>query len=458
MENKNSLLPLAAIKKYKKFFIISVFILLVSFMINAFGVVPIDDFVVFQNDSDALVANSVRCEGELFNGQLLILDNSKSGVNGNSCIKDNYISYQSQFGLQGRVFTLMYRVLKIVNISYGVSIVLFYFINALMSATVMGLLVLWVRNKFGFTPSTVLMFGIAMSPIVVEFAKSLYWCAPLLFLPIIFTLYYFPRYNKRFVFWFVLWLILYLRFLCGYEYITTISIMVFSIISYFLFINKTRFSQYLRVGLITLAVSIMAFGAALSTHAISLRSDHLSMVDAINIVVSRAKDRSVDVGDKYADFPNGWLQTRNPAYYKVVNFLANNDNMTLQHPKLWSMFSFISVYLLSPVINLPVSFNDSFGGYFQSTAVFFLILIVLYFAYFKKQKGTNIREIQALYLVVIFGLLGYLSWLIFAHQHSMIHVFLNVILMYMPAVLFGYIIIGVFIESIFKKRIKFRKK
>jgi hypothetical protein len=43
---------------------------------------------------------------------------------------------------------------------------------------------------------------------------------------------------------------------------------------------------------------------------------------------------------------------------------------------------------------------------------------------------------------------GYLSWLILARSHSLVHAHINGILLYLPFALFGYIIIGLYLQTL----------
>jgi len=104
---------------------------------------------------------------------------------------------------------------------------------------------------------------------IVGFARNLYWALPLLLLPIVYVLYGFPsaKNNKgKLLFWALLAVLLYIRFLCGYEYITTITFMVAALVAYHLYMQKSTVGTYIRQMTIVGIVAVMSFAAALGTH------------------------------------------------------------------------------------------------------------------------------------------------------------------------------------------------
>lgn len=438
------------IKSYKLFFTATVLLLFLSFAFNFFGTLSIDEFMLNYKDSEALVTNQIKCGGSVYSNQML---EQKAGHNSGGltapCVKQDLMPYTSQFGLQGKIYTFIFSGLSdISNISVGAYVLMSQLVTAMITATVLGIFALWVRSRFGAITAAVTVFLLAISPMIVGFSRNLYWAVPLFILPIVFILYYYRSESSKkrtLIFWLILGLLLYLRFLCGYEYITTITIMVAAVVFYCLYMNKAKFKDYLRQTILIGLVAVSAFVAALATHVVSLNSYTGSTHKSLDIIAQRAEERTIN-SDKYIQYPYQNLKGLLPDYYKITDtYLRYEDHMESGSRK-WAMLTAFSNYMLLPIVRLPVSLAPLFSVYIQSLLSFILLLTVL----FVKRKSwvpkKLYREASALYLALSIGLLGYFSWLILGYSHALVHAHINGILMYLPFALFGYVVIGLFVE------------
>jgi hypothetical protein len=107
-----------------------------------------------------------------------------------------------------------------------------------------------------------------------------------------------------------------------------------------------------------------------------------------------------------------------------------------------------------PVARLPISFNPPFGDYLQSFFVFTVALILLYVYRAKWLVKRQIASVTSLYVVALVGLGGYWSWLILARAHALVHVQITGVLMYIPFALCGYVVIGLYLETIVNRYIR----
>jgi hypothetical protein len=421
-------------------------------------------FVHNYKDSESLVSNEVACKGAVYSGQLL---NDSKNVYGavvrNDCSPRSFTPYSSQYGLQGKIYTIGYRALtKIVPVSINTYLAVSQLVTALISAIVFSLFALWAFTNFSKFSGWFLVLAIGISPMIVGFGRNLYWVLPLMLLPLLLVLYYYEdskvKPNKSYLFWVSLGVLYYIRFLCGYEYVTTLTIMSFAGIAYFLWLKQVNLGRYIREGALVLLVAGVGFFAALTTHIISLQQSAGSTSKAIDIVKSRAFARIADSED-YLSYPYKNYEFLLPDDYAITNSYLHLDDKANTHSQLWSSIVSLLNYALLPVYVLPVLAGQPLVGLAESLIVFSGFLVFL----FRRREGWAgtgeiTTKVQALYLATLVGFGGYLSWLILARPHSLVHAHINGILMYLPFALFGYLIISVWIERTFMVSEKVSKK
>lgn len=448
--------------KHKLFFAISTLVLFFSFSLNIFGAVTTDEFVNNYKDSEALVTNQINCKGRLFADQML----AQNGQGGStkfldSCSEKDLIPYSSQFGLQGKVYTVGYTLISsVAKVNVKAYIAFAELLTALASAVVFALLVVWVRLRVGFVPAVTFGTLVALSPMVVGFSRNLYWALPLLILPFVYVLYFYRQDTSRrgtILFWAVLGFLLYLRYLCGYEYITTITVMVMAAAAYVLYVHGAKLKELGKQVLMIGLVSMLAFVLAIVTHVGALNMSTGSTSASISIIVNRAKERTVNSG-QYLEYPYANLRILANDYYRVTNTYFGYEKRMEEHSKVWATLVAFSTYLLLPVVHLPIAFTPSFALYSQSMVVFLGLLVALYVSRKKWATKKSEKQIIALFFGSAVGLAGYASWLIIGYSHSLVHAHINGILMYLPFALFGYMIIGLYIESLVTKFLKKSKK
>lgn len=441
------------------FFLISICILFFSFAFNGFGTLTKDFFLYNYKDSESLVVNQISCGGQLFGGQLIDTINGYKELS-YTCDATRLIAYSSQYGVQGKFYLLSYKVFqKTVDSSIRFFVAVAQLGTALLSAVVLSLFGLWVLQQFNTRIALITVLLMALSPMLVGFSRNLYWAMPLLFLPLIYTLFLFEKLSstpkKKIVFLLGLLIIFYLKYLSGYEYITTITIMACSAVAYYLYIKKASIVEHCTSYALVMAVSLMAFTAALGTHIHSLNSQTGSYRESANTVFARAIERSVGT-DKYLQYSYDGMKNMENGVYVIADSYVNFDSIKYSKSKLLASFISIVSYLLLPVINIPLTINQPFATYSQSLLTLTIILITIFIkrkAIFPK-KDT--RKIGALYIATIFGFIGYASWIIAAHSHSLVHLHINGILMYMPMALFSFVIISMILDKIIRRIIEIK--
>lgn len=451
------------IAKNKLFFGIVTLGLLLSFSFNTFGAMQTASFNGNFKDSEALVSNQIICHNLLFDDQLLLAkDPANIAKPVATCSASELIPYSSQFGLQGKIFATGYlvthKILPFVNPEHF--IVFAQLLTSLASALLFAMISLWVKKQFGLMVAILVGVLIALSPMLVGFARNLYWMLPLLIAPFVFALCCFRLERKgwrQVAFWFILGVLVYLKYLCGYEYITTITLMIFAPIVYLLYVKQAHLKVFVTQAIYVLAVSFLAFSFAMLTHITALTAYTGNFVTSIQTVTERARERTLDAS-QYTIYPYGNLKYIAPNFYDTTNAYVNYGTTIASHSIFAASIVNVVTYLFIPVLHLPIEFNPSFGEYLQSTGVFIVVLAALFTYRSKWVSVTAVRSVNGLFLGVVVGFLGYASWLILAFSHSLVHAHINGILLYMPLALFGYIIIGIFIQSLFRKIYKKYKK
>lgn len=435
---------------HSRFFILSTLFLFFCFALDGFGTLTTQQFAQNYKDSELLVTSQIDCEGKLFGGQLLT---PKASAPKRTCDPQNYTPYMSQFGLQGRIYVAGFKLMdSLVGIWKGAYIALAQLGTALLSAATLSLIVVWVRGRFGRSVASTVLAGIALSPMIVGFSRNLYWALPLMFLPAVFTLFYFRperlKVNKgAFVFFSILGFLLYLRFLTGYEYVSAFAILPLALMTYFLYVSRAAIRQYALASIIVGSVSILAFGAALATHVISLNQQTGSARSSLGIIKQRAAERTENA-DAYLQYAySGFRETAKEAY-EITNTYIDYESRQMSGSRPIATIVSLLNYSLLPVVVLPVSLNNPLGTIVQSTLVFILVLAYL----FRKRKKLRLnkgelRQLEGLFLACGIGLLGYLSWLVLANPHSIVHAHINGILLYLPSAIVGFIILGLVIRK-----------
>ena len=445
---------LPAYKNAVSFTVFSTALLFFSFAFNGFGTLPKDFFLYNYKDSESLVVNQVVCGGDAYSGQLLERIGGFKGLV-NTCDIVTLTGYSSQFGLQGKVYVTAYKIYNSVS-KQGIEIFisLAQIGTALLSALVLALFGFWVWKNIDRKSALVVIFLIAISPMLVGFSRNLYWVMPMLFLPLVdvlFTFEYAMENKKRMIIFSLgLFVILCARYLMGYEYITTITIMILAASSYYIFMKKEALIKYLWYFSILFGVSIVAFMVSLFIHIFSLNSQTGSYKESAKIVYSRAFERSIN-SDEYYNYAYDGMKNMENEVYVISNSYIKFDKLKDKNSHfIATVYSLIS-YAILPVMNVPISINQPFNIFVQSLSLFIILLLIIYIKKAKLFKPRMHRQIDALYLSILLGFLGYLSWLVIAHSHSLVHLHINGITMYMPMVLFGYIILSLSLVNIFNK-------
>lgn len=336
--------------------------------------------------------------------------------NGGELPKGALNPYLSQYGLQGKIFRLAFRVLHNGELVVRLS----QLMVSLFLAITIVLLCALIKKKYNMLMAACFFVVFWLSPWVVNFARNLYWVEFTWFIPMVIGLFcsiYIESKKVRIISYFLTFIAILIKCLCGYEYISTImmGLITFLLADFMVaLVAKDRkkvkqlFITILSIGL----CAMFGFIVAICMHA-QLRGNGDIMAGVVTIFNHDVLRRTAG-----AD----------------LNFFGSNlwDSINASVWEVLCMYFHFDTEILTAI---P-------GKLFQVGCLIPLGI----FSYDYNKKALNIQEI-ALYTIT---LVSSISWIVLAKSHSYIHTHLNYVLWY-----FGFIQICIYI--IIKKIVNFSK-
>lgn len=433
-------------------------VLFLSFFGNIFGVgLWREWFDGFQCDSSAIVEKTARCkEKSGYSGPLIVAKNEdyNSVMTTGGCDAGLLKPYASQYGLQARIITALAP-----NDSAKLP-VYFKKVNVVLSAAMaalMALVALRVRKLFGFVAAAVFATLIAFSPWVVGYAQNMYWIEPLMFAPfaLAFLSYSYCKSSKKmWLFYLGETILLFLKLLGGYEYISTIAISVLVPIIFFELVNnKQKIIKLWKHAVMTCVVVVVAFVGAYATNFMALSDYYHSSDTALKMINERASERGLSGIRKMRTHAVGNLKTLLPESYEFANRFINMEELAKDRG---STYQYLAInagnYVLLPALSLPLSLKGMVGEIVQSVLVWVLVGYLVLF--YLKRRHPSFKYYRSFLWSLHISLAGALSWLILMPGHALPHAHINGIVFYMPLLLFVYMVVGLYIGNIVKKRRK----
>ncbi len=433
-------------------------VLFLSFFGNIFGVgLWREWFDGFQRDSSAIVEKTARCkEKSGYSGPLIVAKNEdyNSVMTTGGCDAGLLKPYASQYGLQARIITALAP-----NDSAKLP-VYFKKVNVVLSAAMaalMALVALRVRKLFGFVAAAVFATLIAFSPWVVGYAQNMYWIEPLMFAPfaLAFLSYSYCKSSKKmWLFYLGETILLFLKLLGGYEYISTIAISVLVPIIFFELVNnKQKIIKLWKHAVMTCVVVVVAFVGAYATNFMALSDYYHSSDTALKMINERASERGLSGIRKMRTHAVGNLKTLLPESYEFANRFINMEELAKDRG---STYQYLAInagnYVLLPALSLPLSLKGMVGEIVQSVLVWVLVGYLVLF--YLKRRHPSFKYYRSFLWSLHISLAGALSWLILMPGHALPHAHINGIVFYMPLLLFVYMVVGLYIGNIVKKRRK----
>ena len=445
-------------KKSILFFSVVWVVLFLSFFGNVFGVgLWREWFDGFQRDSSAIVEKTARCkEKSGYSGPLIVAKNEdyNSVMMAEDCDASLLKPYASQYGLQARIITALAPKDNAKLPSY------FKKVNVVLSAAMaalMALVTLRVRKLFGLVAAAVFATLVAFSPWVVGYAQNMYWIEPLMFAPFAFAFLsysYCKSSKKMWLFYLGETILLFLKLLGGYEYISTIAISVLVPIIFFELVNnKQKVIKLWKHAVMTCVVVVVAFVGAYATNFMALSDYYHSSDIALKMINERASERGLSGIRKMRAHAIGNLKTLLPESYTFADRFINMEELAKDKGSTYQYLAINAVnYILLPALSLPLSLKGVFGEIVQSVLVWVLVGYLVLF--YLKRRHPSFKYYRSFLWSLHISLAGALSWLILMPGHALPHAHINGIVFYMPLLLFVYMVVGLYIGNIVKKRRK----
>ncbi len=407
-------------------FTLAVIFLTISFQWNLLHFAKMNVFSSYQNVSESLVVGSIVAEeNEIEKSTHLGFISNKTSFSYPEDTRiayellrresnDNlsYIPYRSQFGLQGFVFTKLFDdyELSYLTLQIATSILLAIVLTSLYSiySTIAPPL---------FAVSFLVTLG--TSSWITQFARNLYWVPFLWFLPPLVALLMVQARSRllKLIFGIGITFAIMLKSLCGYEYLSTITIFTASqALIPSAFANNSRtwsrsVGDFILIGVLCIIGFILAF----SIHAVS----------QFNGLIEGSKQifEEVVTVRTYAD----------PSRFDGITKLAQQASPT------------------SVLFNYTIKWNSRLFLWLRGEIFIFFVVssIACLFTKYRKEdpkfKG----------MLILFLTLGAapISWFVLAKAHSYVHTSLNYVLWY-----FGFIPIIVYLSIELYKDLYFRWK
>lgn len=437
---------------HKRFYIIGGILLLLSYMVNMFGVGPSSRwFNNFEDYSEQLPLQTIQCASDHdYHGNL---SNPPGHVEHPIPVyptgdRVGCFVYPSQFGLQGFVYaaipSLTHSPKAQELILFGMKVILVSLMAVMMLA-----FVFFVQREFGRGVAAVVLGLLVLSPWPAAYARNLYWVSFLLFAPFIASLYLYPLIRRSrhmsVLFMAVVGGLLFVKFLTGYEYFTTIVVSAFVPMVYWELRTSSNFKQtiqtWLRRGVVLAAVAVAAFGLSFGLTVISLADDYGSVGQAYAAIKQRGEVRTnagISYGFAIVNFHN-----TQPQLYDLINQHAHIDRLAdgTGSPLVYTALLLVN-YAAQPVVSLPITLSGLLPLILQSF-LFWMCLGIWAMWWLQQRKLIEQRTFHALSASMVLSLLGILSWGVVARGFVFEHVHITPITFYLPFVLFAYCAVGV---------------
>lgn len=309
--------------------------------------------------------------------------------NGKELPRFSFDPYVSQVGLQGKV------IYGISGMFRSKSIEVLHFINCALLSVVLCGIVGCLKKKYGLGMAACWYVVFAVSPFVVNFARNLYWVEYTGFIPMWIGLILCADSHKRWLCAAAAFISVFIKYLCGYEYITTIMM------SSILFLLADLIEHFLKkrgkirgdiINIVCIGTAeLLGFISALAIHA-SIRGDSDVWAGLRNIYHEDVLRRTL--GGLAKNFPERYAASLN------AGILAT----------------------LSRYFKFNQFFLPGIQGKWFFPMLFLALMCYLYWFAIDREKNCTMISL------FILSLLSACSWFVLAKAHSYIHVALNLVL------------------------------
>ena len=405
------------LKKLKIDLFTKIIFLLCLFLLFPFFIFSKAD-LNFQNDSEGLVISKMICIKKDLNydtsvfglGTLYFSENEKVEelpnvyqlYKSNEIDRDSYkfISYRSQIGLQGHIFSFLQKLI------HKSTIGLFRFGCCILFCLTIFVITFLINKKYNILMALSFFIMTFATPWTIHFSFNLYWVEFTWFLPMLISLALINFRKYKVYFYPLFYISILVKCMCGYEYISTImfSSILFLIIEAIGDVKNRKeiIKEIIIIGTIELMAFITTFLIQATIYADGNLLENLQTMK-IQLIERRT----------YGN--------------------ANNYSNILAPSLTASVYDVIKIYFWMG------SYNTGKIALLTSIVTF---AIILYNKFVK-----NVLYIKSTFLILL-SMFQTLSWFVLAKSHSYVHVHMNYVLWYMGYMQFCiYYILRFFIIS-----------
>lgn len=338
-------------------------------------------------------------------------------------------TYDSQSGVQAMVFGVIDR---LTDFTASEKLALFKILTSAGAAIVLAILIFWFFDQFGVLAGIMVFISTVLSQWLVVVGKNLFWVIWAFYIPMLVSLgilHYESRgggysHTKTGVLLFTAVLI---KCLFGYEYITTVLIMMVTPYIYYGLRDTWRIGPFIHRMLVASISGLAAVLASLIILMCQIAAVRGSFLLGLKHIMYSFGKRTYGNPDQY------------PAVYKASLDADPFSVIALYSKGIWCDLSNV-IRVDSPALS-HVAFKLSYGHIIFLFLVFTGIggwLLCSQAAEIKKRR----HNLWALIGATWFSLLAPLSWFIIFKAHSYIHTHMNFIVWHMPFALFGFALVG----------------
>ena len=420
-------------------FLFYTFLLFLGFDRNFLGLVPAQAFASFDKGSESLVVGRLvwtRQSGFFSDGALLGTGDARTPIIAEpefdyqyeTYLGDKkfttYMIYKSQSGGQAFFLSLLD---SISPFSSTINLRIFHGLTAFLSAVTLAALILWFHSQFGWLTALIILVTTMASHWLTLYGRNLFYSVWDYFLPMVAILFLLEHESRgraldeRF-FYPTIGLLIFLKgFLSGYDFLLPPMGMVATALVYYAIKDKWtlgRFTRRLLLAGLSCAMGVVASFLVLASQIGSVTgnfSDGIAHI--INTMGRRTFGTPLDPSQStyFADGQKADLFT-------VIRTIT-------QKTAVVSGIRFTHVFILFGVVTL-------------------LALIILRL---RKGKLDDISTDRALLITTWVSFISPLAWLVIFKSHAYYHPFTSAIIWHMPTMFFGYSLLGLLPNLLFRK-------
>lgn len=346
-----------------------------------------------------------------------------------------YSTYNSLIGGQGMLFSFLD---KIIPLSNYVKLKLFRSFNALLLALVLSLIIFWIYVEIDFFIAFFTFISIFFSQWIVVFARNLWWCLWVFFIPFLMMIAYLKKKEEEqklkllSFFWLVFIAVIFKCIINGFEYITTFLIMMISPIVYYIILYDIKKKEGIKLFIISILASFLAI---------------LFISIVLSFQISFVKGSFIK-GIEHLMYSFQKRTYGNPANFPLVD----KESLTVLTIDVLLIYFFGSFFDLNNYIYTSDLFVANFIFNIRYIYIIVFIFIATVALSFKiKNSEEEKSKIKALIFTTWFSFLAPISWFVIFKSHSFKHIHMNFIVWHMPFIIFGFILLGLFFKDTLKK-------